>query len=151
MAAPVSKYPTMAEFQTLLRRHRLKATRQRLAVHEVMMELGHASADLVRDELDRRGLAVTAASVYNILSQLADHHIYARRLSATNKMYFDADSARHVHLYDRENHTWRDLAPDDELQQLVTAHLKRRKFKGYTIEDIDIQLVAKPTRKNRIP
>ena len=142
---------TLDEFRTQLRRHKLKATRQRLAVHEVMMELGHASADLVQDLLRQRGAKVTVASVYNILSQLADHRIYSRRLSATNKMFFDINNSRHIHLYDRENHTYRDLM-DDELQNLVNAHLKRRRFKGYTVEDIDIQLIARPTtRKTKTP
>ncbi len=137
---------TLEEFRTQLRRHKLKATRQRIAVHEVMMELGHASADLVQETLRQRGAAVTVASVYNILSQLADQRIYTRRLSATNKMFFDINNTRHIHLYDRENHTYRDLM-DDELQNLVNAHLKRRKFKGYTVEDIDIQLIARPTSR----
>lgn len=137
---------TLEEFRTQLRRHKLKATRQRLAVHEVMMELGHASVDLVQETLRQRGAAVTVASVYNILSQLADQRIYGRRLSATNKMFFDINNTRHIHLYDRENHTYRDLM-DDELQNLVNAHLKRRKFKGYTVEDIDIQLIARPTTR----
>ena len=137
---------TLEEFRTQLRRHKLKATRQRLAVHEVMMELGHASADLVQETLRQRGAAVTVASGYNILSQLADQRIYGRRLSATNKMFFDINNTRHIHLYDRENHTYRDLM-DDELQNLVNAHLKRRKFKGYTVEDIDIQLIARPTTR----
>jgi Fe2+ or Zn2+ uptake regulation protein len=139
---------TQDEFRTQLRRHDLKATRQRLAVHEVMMQLGHASADMVCEELRQRGSAVTVASVYNILSQLADYRIYSRRLSAANKMFFDINNTHHIHLYDRENHTFRDLV-DDELQSLVSAHLKRRRFKGYTVEDIDIQYVARPTRKNK--
>ncbi len=137
---------TLEEFRTQLRRHKLKATRQRLAVHEVMMELGHASADQVQETLRQRGAAVTVASVYNILAQLADRRIYGRRLSATNKMFFDINNSLHIHLYDRENHTYRDLM-DDELQNLVNAHLKRRKFKGYTVEDIDIQLIARPTTR----
>ena len=137
---------TLEEFRTQLRRHKLKATRQRLAVHEVMMELGHASADQVQETLRQRGAAVTVASVYNILAQLADQRIYGRRLSATNKMFFDINNSLHIHLYDRENHTYRDLM-DDELQNLVNAHLKRRKFKGYTVEDIDIQLIARPTAR----
>jgi Fe2+ or Zn2+ uptake regulation protein len=86
--------------------------------------------------------------VYTILSQLADLRIYSRRLSATNKMFFDINTSHHIHLYDRENHTFRDLV-DDELQSLISAHLKRRRFKGYTVEDIDIQYVARPTRKNK--
>jgi len=138
----------MEEFRTQLRRHGLKATRQRVAVHEVMIELVHASADMVREELARRGSRVTTASVYNILSQLADFRIYGRRLSATNKMFFDVVPSRHIHMYDRENNTWRDLM-DEDLDALVNAHLKRRKFKGYTVEDIDIQLIARPTRKTK--
>ena len=141
--------PTLDEFRTRLRRHDLKATRQRLAVHEAMMALGHASADMVSEEISRKGtVKVTVASVYNILSQLADLRIYTRRLSANNKMYFDISTNRHVHLYDRENHRYRDVF-DEELMDLVQSHLKRRKFKGFTVEDIDIQLIARPTRKAR--
>lgn len=145
-----SKHPitTPDELRSQLRRHGLRATKQRMAVHEVMMELEHASADMVQEKLTERGAKVTVASVYNILSQMADYRIYSRRMSATNKMFFDIVASRHIHLYDRENHTYRNLQ-DEELSTLVAAHLKRRKFKGYTIEDIDIQLIAKPTRKNK--
>ena len=136
----------MQEFNTMLRRRNLKATRQRLCVHEVMMGLYHASADMVAEELARRGSRVTVASVYNILSQLADEHIYTRRLSATSKMFFDVVNDHHIHLYDRENHLYRDVV-DEELQEMVAAHLKRRRFKGYTIEDIDIQFIVRPTNR----
>lgn len=146
--APARPIPSMDEFRTFLRRHGLKATRQRLAVHEVMMELVHASAEMVKEELEKRGARVTTSSVYNILSQLADCRIYGRRMSGANKMFFDVIGGRHIHLYDRENHTYRDLV-DEDLDALINAHLKRRKFKGFTIEDIDIQLIARPTRKNK--
>ena len=36
--------PSLDEFRTRLKRHDLKATRQRLEVHQAMMDLGHASA-----------------------------------------------------------------------------------------------------------
>lgn len=141
--------PTTDEFRTRLKRHGLKATRQRLEVHEAMRTLGHASADMVSEEIGRRGnVKVTVASVYNILSQLADLRIYNRRLSGNNKMYFDVNNFRHIHLYDRENHYYRDVF-DEELMDLVQTHLKRRKFRGFTVEDIDIQLIARPTRKSK--
>ena len=38
---------------------------------------------------------------------------------------------------------------DEELMDLVQTHLKRRKFRGFTVEDIDIQLIARPTRKSK--
>lgn len=133
----------------MLRRHGLKATTQRLAVHQAMMALGHASADMVTGQIGQgTEKRVTVASVYNILSQLADLKIYGRRMSANNKMYFDVNAGRHLHLYDHENNTYKDVA-DDDLMDLVSTHLKRRKFKGYTIEDIDIQFICRPTRKPR--
>lgn len=140
--------PTLEEFRTQLRRHGLRATRQRLLVHEAMMELVHASAEDVQILLFQRGTPVNTTTVYNILSQLADEHIYNRRLSGNNIMYFDVDPRRHLHLYDRENHTFRNVE-DEQLSLLVAQQLKRRKFKGYTIEDLDIQIIAKPTRKKK--
>ena len=136
----------MAEFRSRLKKLGLKVTAQRTAVHEAMLKLGHASADMVTEEILREGKTkVTVASVYNILSQLADNRIYGRRLSATSKMFFDVNVVRHIHLYDRDNHTYRDII-DEELSMLVASHLRRRKFKGYTVEDIDIQLIAHPTK-----
>lgn len=142
--------PTMDEFRTRLKRHGLKATRQRLEVHQAMIDLGHASADMVTEEIRRRGVVkVTVASVYNILSQLADLKIYSRRLSSNNKMYFDINNFRHIHLYDTVNNTYRDIM-DDELMDMIDAKLARRRFKGYKIEGIDIQILCKPTRRNPV-
>ena len=148
MVRPAHPIPTLDEFRTQLRRHGLRATKQRLCVHVAMMELVHASAEDVRETLVRQGAPVPLTTLYNILTQLSDEHIYGRRLSGDSRMYFDIDARPHIHLYDRENHSWRNVE-DEELATLVTSRLKRRKFKGFTVEGIDIQLVAKPTRKNK--
>lgn len=139
---------TVEEFKTQLHRHGLKATRPRIAVHTVMMDLVHASPDQVVERFREAGVKVTVASVYNILSGLADKHIYSRRMSAAGKMFFDAIPDPHVHLYDRENHTYRDVI-DEDLTAMVSEHLGRRKFKGYTIEDIDVQFVVRPTKRKK--
>lgn len=150
MATPslTPRIPSPDEFRASLRRHGLKATRQRMAIHAVMADLVHASADQVCEELARRGQAVTQTSVYNILTQLADCRIYGRRLSANNKMYFDVLVRPHIHLYDRQNHQYRDIV-NEQLVEDVNAHLKRRRFRGYTIESIDIQFVVRPTGRGR--
>ena len=62
------KCPTIEEFKKVLKKHDLKATPQRLAVHEAMISLGHASADMVTEAIAAKGTTkVTVASVYNIL------------------------------------------------------------------------------------
>lgn len=140
----------MDEFKVLLRKHSLKATPQRLAVHEAMMELGHASADMVCEAVAREGkVRITVASVYNILSQLALRGIYRHRLSSNSKMYFDVNTFRHIHLYDTVCNTYRDIV-DDDLMDIIDAKLARRRFKGYKIEGVDIQILCRPTRKGAL-
>lgn len=141
--------PTMEEFKNLLKKHSLKATPQRLAVHQVMMELGHASVDMVTEKIKDTGVKVTTASVYNILSQLALIGIYDHRMSSNNKMYFDVNAYGHMHFYDLENHTYRDII-DDELYEMIQQKLMRKRFKGFKVEDIDIQIIGRPTRKKYV-
>ena len=141
--------PTMEEFKSLLKKHSLKATPQRLAVHQVMMELGHASVDMVTERIKDTGVKVTTASVYNILSQLALIGVYDHRMSSNNKMYFDVNAYGHMHFYDLENHTYRDII-DDELYEMIQQKLMRKRFKGFKVEDIDIQIIGRPTRKKYV-
>ncbi len=141
------KCPTIEEYKAILKKHSLKATPQRLAVHEAMTELGHASADMVTESIKAKGTAkVTLASVYNILTHMAMLGVYHYRLSANNKMYFDVNTFKHIHLYDHENHTFRDVI-DDELVAMIESHLSRKRVKGYRIESIDIQLIGRPNKK----
>lgn len=136
----------MEEFRALLKKHSLKATPQRLAVHEAMMSLGHASVDMVTEKVLASGTKVTAASVYNILSQLALLGVYDHRLSSNNKMYFDVNTFGHIHLYDIENHTFKDVV-DDELFMMIESKLMRKRFKGYKVEGLDIQIIGRPSRR----
>ena len=141
------KCPTIEEFKKVLKKHELKATPQRLAVHEAMISLGHASADMVTEAIAAKGTTkVTVASVYNILTSLAMLGIYDHRLSSNNKMYFDVNTFDHMHLYDRENHVFKDVL-DEELLTMIQSYLGRKRFRGYKIEGIDIQLIGRHTRK----
>jgi Fe2+ or Zn2+ uptake regulation protein len=115
-----------------------------------MISLGHASADMVTEAIQAKGTTkVTVASVYNILTQLAMLGVYDYRLSSNNKMYFDVNTFGHMHFYDKENHLFKDVI-DDDLLALIQSHLGRKRFKGYKVESIDIQLIGRPTRKKYI-
>ena len=138
--------PGIEEFKKLLKKHSLKSTQQRLAVHNAMLKLGHASADMVTEEIRSQGTTnVTVASVYNILSQIALLGIYDHRMSANNKMYFDVNTFRHIHLYDYVNNTFKDVIDDDFMDNL-DAYFAKNKFKGYRVECVDVQIVCRPSR-----
>ena len=79
--------PNLVQFRRMLGEKGLKATPQRLSVHEAMIDLGHASAEDVSKYLAERGTPVATATVYNILSALADLKIYGRCSGRSNKMY----------------------------------------------------------------
>lgn len=132
-------------FLRQLKGHGMKVTPQRLAVHRAMMELVHASADMVKQRIGD-SCRISTVSVYGILSELADKGIYSRRMSATNKMFFDIDPRKHVHLYDSRNNEFLDVN-DDTLLPLVESGLKGKRFRGYKMDGIDIQIICHPTRK----
>lgn len=144
-----NKATTIEIFRELLKKNGLKVTPQRIAVHEAMLRLGHACADMVTDEITKTGKAkVTVASVYNILTQLSLLGIYNHRFSENNKMYFDVNTFKHFHLYDTVNHVFSDVI-DDELYSLIESRLLTRRFKGYKIDGIDVQIMAHPSVKRK--
>lgn len=139
----------LEEFKTALKKKKLKATPQRLAVHKAMMELVHASADDVAGFILLEGKTkITTASVYNILKQLAGLGIYRLRLSADSKMYFDLETGKHVHLYDKVNHELMDLQ-EDEVIALAESYFRGRRFRGYKVDGVEIQLICHPSGKKK--
>ena len=93
---------------------------------------------------------MTDASVYNILTQMANIGIYSRRLSSNNKMYFDVNAFSHIHLYDATNNTFKDIF-DDDLMEIIRTKLGKKRFRGYRVEDIDIQIVCRPSKDSARP
>ena len=51
MISKAHKALSIDEFKKILKKYDLKATQQRLAVHKAMLNLGHASADMVAAEI----------------------------------------------------------------------------------------------------
>lgn len=137
-------------FKEKLKSFELKATPQRIAVHEAMLVLVHATADMVAEHISAAGSTrISVASVYNILSGMADLGIYARRLSPGNKMWFDVNSFKHLHAFDDENGTFIDII-DDDLVKSLEDRLKKTRVKGYKIDRMDVQLICRPARRKTL-
>jgi Fe2+ or Zn2+ uptake regulation protein len=142
--------PSIEEFKELLKKYSLKATSQRLSVHRAMLKLGHASADMVREEIRTSSQdKITVASVYNILSQLSLLGIYSHRFSPNNIMYFDVNTFKHMHLYDCQNNMFKDFV-DDKLYDYVESEVLSHRFRGFQVEGIDVQIICKPTKRNKL-
>lgn len=139
--------PNIIQFKRLLKDRGLKATPQRTAVHEAMRALVHASAEDVSAYIAAQGdTRISPASVYNILSMLADLRIYSLRCGRAGKMVFDVRTGPHVHLYDTQGQAWRDIE-DPELLTWMEEHFRGRRFRGFKLDGVDVQLLCHPTRK----
>lgn len=146
---PLTYPPDIEQYKTLLRKHSLKATPQRIAVHEAMLGLGHASADEVAEAIIKQGnVRITTASVYNILSQMTMLGIYSHRLGIGGKMVFDVTTGMHIHLYDTVNGTYRDIE-DGELMGMVVSRLGKKRFRGYRVDGIDISILCHPSNMKK--
>ena len=133
----------------MLTTYGLKVTPQRLAVHKAMLGLIHADPDAVYDAVKDAGeCRIARSSVYRILEGLADKGIYARRYSCSGRIVFDINAWRHLHLYDSVNNEFVDVEAEDLLEE-VEAGLKGHRFRGYRIEDLDIQIICRPTKKRQ--
>ena len=134
-------------FARALHARGLKVTPRRLAVHRAMIGFIHATPEQVWEKVkEENACRITRGTVYTMLSELAEKGIYARRFGSAGKIVYDVNPFRHVHIYDSRNHQFVDV-DEEALLQAVEEGLKRRRFKGYRIDDIDLQIICHPTRK----
>ena len=139
----------MQKFKALIKQHKLKATPQRLAVHNDMLQLIHASAEQVADVLKEASESkVSVSSVYNILSQMASLGIYGRRLSVNNVMYFDVNPENHLHLYDPQNNIFKDVQDPDLLME-IEERIKRHRYRGFRVSSVEVNVICHPPKKRK--
>ncbi len=120
----------------------LKATPQRIAIYESMRKLGHASADMVVEDLREQHPSLTVATIYNVLESFVNAGLLVRRFSSNNKMYFDVNVYEHAHMYDLDENSYMDFN-DPELVKIVMDFISTKKFDKFEIKSVDIQLVGK--------
>ena len=120
----------------------LKATPQRIAIFESMRKLGHASADMVVEDLKENYPTLTVATIYNVLESFVNTGLLVRRFSSNNKMYFDVNVHEHAHFYETEENAYEDY-DDPELVKIVMDYLSTKKIEHFDVRNVDIQLVGK--------
>lgn len=124
-----------------IRESGLKATPQRIAIYDAMQKLGHASADMVVEELNNVFPSLTIATIYNVLDSFVERGLVVRRYSSNNKMYFDVNTYEHAHFYDVNTNTHVDFT-DPELIKLVTDYVNSKGLGNFKLSSVDIQLIG---------
>ena len=131
----------MEAIKEKIRQSGLKATPQRLAIYSAMQKLGHASADMITEELAKVFPSLTIATVYNVLESFVTTGLLVRRCSSNNKMYFDVNTYGHAHFYDPVSNKHLDYE-DLELVKIVTDYVNNKGLSNFKLDTVDIQLIG---------
>lgn len=98
----------------MLRRHRLRPTRQRVVLARLLFAKGHrhVTASALHDEAMQARIPMSLATVYNTLNHFTDAGLL-RRISITATIaFFDTNPSRHHHFFIEGEQELHDIPPD---------------------------------------
>ena len=90
------------KYESLLRQHDLRPTRQRLLISEILFgcDHRHVTAEQLRSEVADRGGNMSLATIYNTLNQFSDVGLLREIKLEENVTYYDTNNDHHHHFYD---------------------------------------------------
>ena len=89
----------------LLRAAKLRPTRQRRALAELLLGQGHrhVTAERLHEEARKAGVKVSLATVYNALHQFTRAGLLRELVVDAGRAYFDTNTAHHHHFFDEDS------------------------------------------------
>ena len=86
-----------------LKKSPLKVTNQRNDIIKILFKNGnsHFTAEDVHCEVEKLGLNISLATVYNCLNQFTKHKILKSVKTSCDKIYFDTNVTSHHHFFCR--------------------------------------------------
>ncbi len=126
------------EIKESLRKHHLKATKQRIQIMQVLSQTTeHPSAEMVMDAIKAKGIHMSFATVYNVLETLVDAGIIRKLSSGDDIMRFDYNTDFHIHIHDAQSGRIDDYF-DVEFCDKIKEYLVERIGDGNDIKKIDL-------------
>ncbi len=125
----------------------LKVTPQRIAILEAIVKLNnHPTADNIIDYIRKNHPNIATATVYKVLDALVENGLINKVKTEKDIMRYDAFLEKHHHLYISDSDRIVDYL-DEELNQLLAKHFKKKRIPGFKIEDIKLQIIGTFTDK----
>ena len=89
----------------------LKTTKQRVDIIKILFSEGnnHFTAENVHNKIEKLGLNISLATVYNCLNQLTENGIVKSVKTSCNKIYFDTNITSHHHFFCKNSSTLIDI------------------------------------------
>ena len=121
----------------------LKITPQRMSILEAIYTLNnHPTADNIIEFIRETHPNVATGTVYKVLDVLVENKVIKKVKTDKDIMRYDGIIESHHHLYCSECDLIEDYI-DNELDDLLKEYFKKKKFPGFELEDIVVQVRGK--------
>jgi Fe2+ or Zn2+ uptake regulation protein len=138
---------TQNDVQTLFAMHKLRFTRQRMAVYQALVITeNHPTADELYHQVSYCDHSISLATVYNTLETLCGCNLAQKLATDSSSARYDATTHNHLHIRDPHSGRVKDV-PDELGKQLLDQlpHGVLRKIEsqlGYKISEVKIELIG---------
>ncbi len=131
---------SIKEIRNKLSEKGLKVTPQRLAILDSIYKLGnHPTADNIIEYIRQSNPNIASGTVYKVLDTLIENKLVKKVTTDRDVMRYDGIMENHHHLYCSECDLIEDYM-DEELDEVLKEYFKNKKFTGFKLEDIVVQI-----------
>ena len=124
----------MDNFVNILRKHKLRPTKQRVNLGSILFGKGdrHITAEILKKESDKENLMVSQATVYNVLNDFYNVGLLTKVNIDNDKTWYDTNVEHHYHIFNEENSELVDLEPS-EIDIKIPKKFSKSKIKKSTL------------------
>ncbi len=131
---------SIEEIRNKLSEKGLKVTPQRLVILDAIYKLGnHPTADNIIEYIRQSNPNIASGTVYKVLDTLIENKLVKKVTTDRDLMRYDGIMENHHHLYCSECDLIEDYM-DEELDEVLKEYFKKKKFTGFKLEDIVVQI-----------
>jgi Fur family peroxide stress response transcriptional regulator len=133
----------LTEVRTKLAEKGLKITPQRTAILEAIIKLNnHPTVEHILDYIRENYPNIATATVYKVLDALVEKGLINKVKTEKDVMRYDAFLENHHHLYSSDSDRIEDYL-DDELNEILEKHFKKKDIPGFKIDNVKLQIIGK--------
>jgi len=131
---------TLEDIRIKLADKGLKVTPQRISVLEAVYHLdNHPTVENILEHIHQSQPNIATGTVYKVLDTLVENRLIKKVTTDKDVMRYDGIMESHHHLYCARTDAIEDYF-DRDLDELLKQYFQSRKFPGFQIEEIVLQL-----------
>ena len=118
----------------------LKITPQRIAILEAIHKLdNHPTVEDIFNYIRKENPNIAKGTVYKVMDALVENNLVQKVKTDKDVKRYDGVTKKHHHLYCPDSDLIEDYF-DEELDELLKSHFKKKKIDGFKVEDITLQI-----------